>query len=42
MWQSTIVTLVLIGSSVASLFLQCYGFAFLFGVGATLVWEDRK
>lgn len=38
----TIVTIALIGSAVTCIVLQCYGFAFLFGFGATLVWENRK
>lgn len=37
-WQRTIVTVALIGAAVTAMFLQCYGFTFLFGLGAACVW----
>jgi hypothetical protein len=42
MWPATIVTLSLIGAAITAMVFQCYGFTFLFALGATLVWENRK
>ncbi len=39
MWPTTVVCVALIGAAVFAMAHQCYGFTFLFGLGATLVWE---